>query len=83
MADTVPRARIGGAIMTASPRAVATGVRFTFAVGAALILCALVLAAGSGFLARAFPSGTTGTDTPDVPGAPPGRAATGAGRTRP
>ncbi|MCY0960428.1 MFS transporter [Streptomyces sp. H27-H5] len=51
-------------VTTASPQAVATGVRFTFAVGAALILCALALVTGGGFLARAYASrATAGTDT--------------------
>ncbi|MFE2526859.1 MFS transporter [Streptomyces sp. NPDC059382] len=51
-------------VTTASPRAVATGVRFTFAVGAALILCALALVVGGGLLARAYATRATGgTDT--------------------
>ncbi|MER6519941.1 MFS transporter [Streptomyces sp. NPDC001553] len=51
-------------VTTASPQAVATGVRFTFAVGAALILCALALVVGGGLLARAYASRATGgTDT--------------------
>jgi hypothetical protein len=42
----------GADIMTAGPAAIATGMRMTFAVAAALVVVALAMASGSHVLAR-------------------------------